>query len=57
MSTWDLSPFYTSVEAWDKDFSGLQEKINHITSFKGKLSHKKDLKAYYEYEEDYDDDE
>lgn len=52
MSTWDLSPFYTSVEAWDKDFSGLQEKINHITSFKGKLSHKKDLKAYYEYEED-----
>lgn len=52
MSTWDLSSFYESVEAWEKDFNSLQEKIQHIKTFKGKLSNQKDLKAYYTFEEE-----
>ena len=52
MSTWDLSPFYESMEAWEKDFDSLKGKIDLIASFKGKLGNQKDLKAFYQFEEE-----
>ncbi|MDD4817696.1 MAG: oligoendopeptidase F [Victivallaceae bacterium] len=35
--TWDLAPVYADAAAWEKDFSGLDEKISAVTAFRGKL--------------------
>lgn len=34
---WDLSPLYPSCNAWDLDYAKFQEKMNTLSSFKGRL--------------------
>ncbi len=52
MSTWDLSQFYPSLEAWEKDLEQLPIKIEALASFQGKLKNFNDFKAFYQTEEE-----
>ncbi len=52
MSQWDLSPFYSSVEAWEEDLKKLPAHIEHLASFKGKLSDLQSFRAFYVAEEE-----
>ncbi len=36
--TWDLSPVYTSAEAWDADFAKIAGLIEKVQAFRGKLA-------------------
>ena len=52
MSTWDLTPFYPSIEAWENDLKELPAKIDFLASFKGKLHEFESFKAFYVAEEE-----
>jgi oligoendopeptidase F len=52
MSTWDLSHFYPSIEAWEEDLKKLSPYIEKLASFQGKLGDFDQFKAFYELEEE-----
>ncbi len=52
MSTWDLSHFYPSLEAWEEDLKKLSPYIERLASFQGKLGDFDQFKAFYELEEE-----
>ena len=52
MSTWDLSIFYPSIEAWDEDLKNLPPYIEKLASFQGKLGDYESFKAFYQLEEE-----
>ena len=52
MSTWNLSVFYPSIEAWEEDLKKLPAKIEALASFKGKLSDLASFRAFYVAEEE-----
>jgi oligoendopeptidase F len=52
MSTWDLSIFYPSVEAWEEDLKNFPPYIERLAAFQGKLSEYESFKAFYELEEE-----
>ncbi|HPG43310.1 MAG TPA: oligoendopeptidase F [Acholeplasmataceae bacterium] len=52
MSQWDLSPFYSSLDAWEEDLKKLPAHIEHLASFKGKLSDLQSFRAFYVAEEE-----
>ena len=52
MSTWNLSVFYPSIEAWEEDLKKLPPKIEELASFKGKLSNLESFRAFYVAEEE-----
>ena len=37
-SCWDLAPLYTSPEEWEKDFAKIDEYLERLMTFKGRLS-------------------
>ena len=47
---WDLATLYTSDEEWEKHFSTMDEKIQKVTSFVGKLNTPQNMKAYLDYQ-------
>jgi len=51
MSTWDLSIFYSSLDAWDKDLAKLATEIDQLQAFQGKLDQFESFKAFFEAEE------
>lgn len=51
MSKWDLTPFYASMDAWQKDFESLPKEIEKLATYKGKLSNQADFKAYHKADE------
>ncbi len=52
MSTWDLSLFYPSLDAWDKDLTNMPAYIEKLASFKGKLNEFESFLAFYKTEEE-----
>ncbi len=52
MSTWDLSLFYPSLEAWDKDLEKMPNFIEKLAAFKGKLNDYENFLAFYKTEEE-----
>ena len=52
MSTWDLSPFYQSLDAWEEDLKKIPAHIEKLGSFKGKLSEFESFRAFYVAEEE-----
>jgi oligoendopeptidase F len=52
MSTWDLSIFYPSIEAWEEDLKQFSPYIDRLASFQGKLGEFESFKAFYELEEE-----
>ena len=52
MSTWDLSLFYPSLEAWDKDLEKMPNFIEKLAAFKGKLNNYENFLAFYKTEEE-----
>lgn len=52
MSKWDLSVFYPNLEAWEEDLKKLPAHIDHLASFKGKLSDLASFRAFYVSEEE-----
>ncbi|MBE0700535.1 MAG: oligoendopeptidase F, partial [Acholeplasmataceae bacterium] len=52
MSKWDLSVFYTNMEAWDEDLKKLPAHVSQLASFQGKLGIFESFKAFYEAEEE-----
>ncbi|CCV63840.1 Oligoendopeptidase F [Alteracholeplasma palmae J233] len=51
MQKWDLTYFYPSDDAWEKDYEILESMINHFETFQGKLNEFDTFKAYHLYEE------
>lgn len=52
MSTWDLSPFYPNLEAWEEDVKKIPAHIEKLGSFKGQLSNFDAFHAFYVAEEE-----
>ena len=52
MSHWDLSQFYPSLTAWEKDLEKLPQYIEKLASFKGKLHEFEAFKKFYETDEE-----
>lgn len=52
MSKWDLSLFYPSIEAWDKDLKKMPTFIEKLASFKGKLNDYEQFLTFYKTEEE-----
>ncbi|MFA7422381.1 MAG: oligoendopeptidase F [Acholeplasmataceae bacterium] len=52
MSKWDLSLFYPSLEAWDKDLTKMPTFIEKLASFKGKLNDYDHFLNFYKTEEE-----
>lgn len=52
MSTWDLSIFYSNLEAWENDLKLFPPHIEKLASFQGKLHNFEDFKAFYHAEEE-----
>ncbi|MDX9690956.1 MAG: hypothetical protein RBT45_00775, partial [Acholeplasmataceae bacterium] len=52
MSTWDLSIFYPSLDAWDEDLKNFPPYIEKLAAYQGKLSDYEHFKAFYELEEE-----
>ena len=52
MSKWDLSLFYPNLEAWEEDLKKLPAHIDHLGSFKGKLSDFASFREFYVSEEE-----
>jgi oligoendopeptidase F len=52
MSTWDLSIFYPSLEAWEEDLKNFPPYIERLAAFQGKLSDYESFKSFYELEEE-----
>lgn len=48
---WDLSGYYNSDEAWEKDFEYLKNNYKKIKEFENKLNNKKDILNYFKFEE------
>ncbi len=45
---WDLTPMYSSDEAWEEALKTVDEKIGIVAAFQGKLSDAKTIRAYLE---------
>ncbi len=41
--TWDLAPLYLSDEAWEQDFSALQNEFSTVDRFRGRLGESADV--------------
>lgn len=52
MSKWDLSLFYPSIDAWDKDLTKMPTFIEKLASFKGKLNDYEHFLTFYKTEEE-----
>ena len=52
MSTWDLSPFYPNLEAWENDLKKMPAHIEKLGSYKGKLSVFESFRQFYIDEEE-----
>lgn len=52
MSTWDLSVFYPTLEAWEADLQKLTPKLDQLASYQGKLGDFDAFKAYHLLEEE-----
>lgn len=52
MSTWDLSPFYPNLEAWENDLKKIPSHIEKLGSYKGKLSDFESFRQFYVDEEE-----
>ncbi len=52
---WDLSDFFESDEAWDKEFEALEKEYGNYdySKFQGKLGEKSVLLAFFKMEEDF----
>ena len=51
MSTWDLSVFYKSLEAWTKDLETLEPLIETLASYQGKLHDFDAFLSFYQHEQ------
>lgn len=51
MSTWNLSIFYESLDAWAKDLETLEPQIEILSSYKGKLHDYDAFLSFYQTEE------
>lgn len=52
MSTWDLTTFYPSIEAWEEDLKKVPAHIETLGSFQGKLHDLNAFRAFYVAEEE-----
>lgn len=54
MKNWNLEKIYANDDLWLKDFATLKEEADKVSSFKGKLTTKEGLEAYYIYSENFE---
>ena len=53
--TWDLTPIYKDQDSWEKDFGKMEDRLNGILDFKGKLGESaENLKRCLEMEDEFD---